>query len=338
MEGAAMRYEGKYTVFDTSNVKVYSLLDRPSEVSISDLIDMKEIVNESDGFRSPELEELSGKVLEAKEEGLPVIVFSGAHVIKNGMGPLLSSLMHEKIITALGVNGAFTIHDFELAYCGRTSESIPNALSRGLFGFAEETNKYINNALIHGNKLFLGYGESMGRLLSGEAFPEKIDCMYREVSVQYNAYRDSIPLCVHSAMGTDIYHMTPYFDGESLGGCSARDFLIFANEISKLEKGGVCIVIGSAVIGAEVVLKAISMAANVGRAPKSITTASFDIRDADLDEASKNNKEVASYYFRDVKSIVTRIPNAFGGKGYYIKGNHKETLPSFYRLIMKGMP
>ncbi len=148
-----------------------------------------------------------------------------------------------------------------------------------------------------GNKLFLDMRSRWAGFYPEKPFQKRLTA-YREVSVQYNAYRDSIPLCVHSAMGTDIYHMTPYFDGESLGGCSARDFLIFANEISKLEKCGVCIVIGSAVIGAEVVLKAISMAANVGRAPKSITTASFDIRDADLDEASKNNKEVASYYFR----------------------------------------
>ena len=104
-------------------------------MSISDLIDMKEIVNESDGFRSPELEELSGKVLEAKEEGLPVIVFSGAHVIKNGMGPLLSSLMHEKIITALGVNGAlqYMILNWLTVEGPR---KVFRMLFLGLFGFA----------------------------------------------------------------------------------------------------------------------------------------------------------------------------------------------------------
>ncbi len=330
-----MRYDGKFKIFDSSSVRTYPLKDRPSEVSISDLIDENEAIDEAESYSSRDLEELASKVVEARSQDRPVIVFSGAHIIKNGMGPLLSSLIKKGIISALGVNGAFTIHDFELAYCGKTSESIPNALSEGLFGFAEETNRYINQALVHGNSLLIGYGESIGRLISGEPFPEKAKCMYPEVSVQYNAFQKDIPLCVHCAVGTDIFHMTAHFDGEALGGCSGRDFLVFANEISKLENGGVVIVIGSAVIGVEVILKAISMAANVGKPPKGITTASFDIREADLEQASKNNKSAPSYYFRDIKSIVTRIPKAFGGTGYYIKGDHRETLPAFYRAIVR---
>jgi len=330
-----MRYEGKFEVFDSSSVRTYPLKDRPSEVYISDLIDENKVIDELESYSSVDLEELASKVVEAKSQDKPVIVFSGAHIIKNGMGPLLSSLIKKGIISALGVNGAFTIHDFELAYSGKTSENIPNALSEGLFGFAEETNKYINQALVHGNRLRIGYGEAMGRLISGEPFPEKVKFMYPEASVQYSAYKKDIPLCVHCAVGTDIYHMSAYFDGEALGGCSGRDFLIFANEISKLVNGGVVIVVGSAVIGVEAILKAISMAANVGKPPKGITTASFDMREADLEQTSKNNKSAPSYYFRDIKSIVTRIPEAFGGAGYYIKGDHRETLPAFYRSIVR---
>jgi len=32
------------------------------------------------------------------------------------------------------------------------------------------------------------------------------------------------------------------------------------------------------------------------------------------------------YYYRDQKSIVTRVPQAYGGKGYYIGGNQKQML------------
>lgn len=332
-----MEYKGKFKIFDTSKIKTYPLRDRRSEVSLLNLLDEDKVMKETDDFKSQEIEELASNVIEAREQGKPVIVFSGAHIVKNGMGPLLTWLMKKNIITALGVNGAFTIHDFELAYCGKTSESIPNALSQGLFGFAEETNRFINQALVHGNKLLLGYGESMGRMISGEPFPDIVECEHRKVSVQYNAFQNNIPLCVHCAIGTDIYHMTKYFDGEAVGGCSGRDFLIFANEISKLKNGGVVIVIGSAVIGVEAILKAISMSANVGKAPKGIITASFDMRDADLGGVTKNNKDIPSYYFRDIKSIVVRIPQSFGGKGYYIKGNHKDTLPAFYRSIMKKL-
>lgn len=332
-----MKYKGKFSIFDTSKINTYPLKSRASEVFISNLIDVNQVMNEPNKFINKDIEELAREIISARKKDKPVIVFSGAHIIKNGMGPLLNSFIKKGIISALGVNGAFSIHDFELAYCGKTSENIPNALSEGLFGFAEETNNYINKALIYGNKLSLGYGESMGRFLSGEPFPDKIEFMFPESSVQYTAYKKNIPFCVHCAIGTDIYHMSNYFDGEAVGGCSGRDFLIFANEITKLSNGGVCLLIGSAVIGSEVILKAMSMAANIGKAPNKITTASFDMREANLEDVSRNNKEVPSYYFRDIKSIVTRIPQSFNGKGYYIKGNHKETLPKLYKSVVSKL-
>lgn len=332
-----MEYKGKYEIFDVESIKTYSLESRPSEVHINDLIKVEDILSNPATFKSGELEELSDHIVKARKEGKPVIVFSGAHMIKNGMGPIYSDLMKRDLITAFGSNGAFTIHDFELAYTGKTSESIPNALSEGLFGFAEETNKYINEAISHGNSLKLGYGETMGRFISGEAFPNILDFKYPEASVQYNAFQNNVPFCAHCGIGNDIYHMTKYFDGEAVGGCSGRDFLVFANEISKLKDGGVCLLIGSAVIGVEVILKALSMSANIGKVPWGLVTASFDIREAELSAASNNDKTASSYYFRDIKSIVTRVPQSFKGKGYYIKGNHKETVPALYKLIVDKM-
>ncbi|MGC8545964.1 MAG: hypothetical protein ACP5NR_08510 [Athalassotoga sp.] len=330
-----MEYKGKYQIVDLGEVKTYSLFTRPSEVSLENLIDLKRILNNPLMYDSKELRIVADAIIDARKNGKPVIVFSGAHAVKNGLSPIYNDLINRKIITTFASNGAFTIHDFELAISGKTSENVPHALEKGLFGFAEETNKYINNALIHGNKLKLGYGESIGRLMAGEAFPEKVNFPHKEISVQYNAFVNDVPFCAHCAIGDDIYHTTKYFDGEAIGGCSGRDFLIFANEVTKLTDGGVCLLIGSAVIGVEAYLKAFSIAANIGKTPNKIITADFDLREANISDAQMSKKDQPTYYFRDIKSIVVRIPNAFNGRGYYIKGDQNLTLPTLYKLIME---
>ncbi len=330
-----MEYRGKYNIVDLEKVRTYSLFTRPSEVPLEKLIDLQAILKAPLKYHSEELKTVANAIVNARNNDKPVIIFSGAHAVKNGLSPIYNDLMKRKIITAFASNGAFTIHDFELALAGKTSENVPNALEKGLFGFAEETNKYINNALIHGNKLKLGYGESIGRFMAGESFPEKLDFPHKEVSVQYNAFINDIPFCAHCAIGDDIYHTTKYFDGEAIGGCSGRDFLIFVNEVTKLINGGVCLLIGSAVIGVEAYLKAFSIAANIGKVPKNIVTADFDLREATISDAQNSKKDQPTYYFRDIKSIVVRIPNAFSGKGYYVKGDQNLTLPALYKLILK---
>ena len=100
-----------------------------------------------------------------------------------------------------------------------------------------------------------------------------------EVSVLAACYRRGIPFTVHAGIGTDVIDQHPSFDGQAKGGCSGRDFLIYTNEVCKLTQGGVILNIGSAVTGPEVLLKAVSMAANVGSVPQGILTADFDLRE-----------------------------------------------------------
>jgi len=105
------------------------------------------------------------------------------------------------------------------------------------------------------------------------------------------------------------------------------------NEVAKLTEGGVVLNVGSAVTGPEVLLKAVSMAANVGCVPHGIVTADFDLR---AHEPRQMTDEAAQcYYFRDQKSVVTRIPEAFGGRGLYIQGDQKQTIPFLYRQIIE---
>jgi hypothetical protein len=98
--------------------------------------------------------------------------------------------------------------------------------------------------------------------------------------------------------------------------------------------GGVVLNVGSAVTGPEVLLKAVSMASNAGKPPNGLITADFDLRvrrPLDKDESEEG------YYYRDQKSVVNRIPAAFHGKGYYIQGNQKTTIPLLYqKMVMQA--
>jgi hypothetical protein len=125
----------------------------------------------------------------------------------------------------------------------------------------------------------------------------------------------------------------PSFDGRAKGGCSGRDFLIYTNEIAGLTDGGVVLNIGSAVTGPEVLLKAVSIAANTGSVQNGIFTADFDLRDRD--PAAMSDESSQGYYFRDQKSVVTRIPESFAGKGFYIQGNQKQTFPLLYKKTIQ---
>jgi hypothetical protein len=93
--------------------------------------------------------------------------------------------------------------------------------------------------------------------------------------------------------------------------------------------------VGSAVTGPEVFLKAVSMAANIGMPPTKLVTADFDIRPANLQHMQDEHKY--SYYLRDLKSVVTRIPEAFGGKGTYIQGDFFHAIPALYQEVRKRM-
>lgn len=333
-----MQYSGRYKMFDVSKIGTYPLSSRPSKVKITDLKDLEEITDDFsdlDPQTASNIKELTKTILRAKKSDKKVIIISGAHIIKNGLGTFLIWLMKNGLVDHIGVNGAFTIHDFELAFAGMTSESIPNALSEGKFGFAKESGEILNESIVRGNELKLGYGETLGKLLSKELRGfEDLEFPYRDRSVIYNAYRHNVPLTVHVCIGTDINQMHPSFDGAAVGACSARDFLIMVESVSEL-KEGVCILIGSAVVGVEVFLKAISMAANIKKPPYGLTTADFDIRDANISDVEKDDESKPTYYLRDIKSVVVRIPKAFKGKGYYIKGDQRRTVPFLWKQLSR---
>jgi hypothetical protein len=343
-----MDYEGRYQVFDAMRIATYPLSTRSNKVKRSDLVFPKDLA--ALAFDLPEkvqddIRTVAEAIAAACRDRKPVILFTGAHLIKNGLGPLLVDLVERGGVTLVAGNGATAIHDFELALIGETSENVPAGLDKGQFGMAYEF-AYINMALSVGNQQKLGFGESLGRMICDERFRRSIlslvakeDSMaqfrHPEVSVLAACYRRGIPFTVHAGIGMDVIDQHPSFDGQAKGGCSGRDFLLYTNQVTKLTKGGVVLNIGSAVTGPEVLLKAVSMAANIGSVPCGILAADFDLREHEprqmIDEAAQ------SYYFRDQKSVVTRIPQAFGGRGLYVQGDQTQTFPFLCKQVIEAL-
>jgi hypothetical protein len=343
-----MQYDGRYNAFDLGRVSTYPLRTRANKVTLDDLVwpaDRDNLTIELPDKTCRDIETVAQAIVSSRKAGKPVVIFSGAHLIKNGLGPLLADLVRRGLVTLVAGNCATAIHDFELALIGQTSENVPDALGKGRFGMACEF-AYFNYALSVGDKDRLGLGESLGKAICDEGFRSRVFALAKkddspdgfahpEVSVLAACYENNVPFTVHVGIGTDVVDQHPSFDGQAKGGCSGRDFLIYTHEIARLTNGGVVLNIGSAVTGPEVLLKAVSIAANTGNVPCSIITADFDLRDCDRGAMSDESSQ--GYYFRDQKSVVTRIPQAFAGKGFYIQGDQKQTFPLLYKKTVQEL-
>lgn len=312
-----------YPAVDLTRVRTYPLPNRRSRVALENLIFPGAPAPD---FDSPELDEVALRIADARKAERPVIWMVGAHVVKRGLSPILIDLMEKGVITHLASNGATTIHDFEIALQGATSEDVLSSLENGSFGMAEETGSLMNRAIQSGARDGLGMGEALGRLIAtNERFAN------RQASLLYTAYRLRIPFTVHVALGTDIIHQHPAVDFGAIGWASGQDFKIFAAAVCELEGGAFCN-FGSAVIGPEVFLKALSIARNLGNPVRVFTTANFDLIPlADYRKPIKD--DVPDYYYRPRKNIVNR-PVALGGKGFHINGEHLLTIPNLHHKVL----
>ncbi|MDP2173517.1 MAG: hypothetical protein Q8J62_07055 [Candidatus Cloacimonadaceae bacterium] len=304
----------RYREIDLSNIKVSSVKDRHSKVDSAAFarIDVEAGLWESMPgiLKAAELKEFIQRTKTAVANKKPIIIGLGGHVIKCGLAPLLIELMESGAVSCVCVNGSVTIHDYEIAFWGKTSEDVAAGLADGSFGMVFETTHGINSAITHGSKAGLGYGEVLGKTIMEKA-PNA------HLSLLGSAYRLGIPVTVHIAIGADIVHQTPCADGKAIGDCSLRDFRIFCEEVSKLDGGGVFINFGSAVIIPEVFLKALTVARNIHGKVQDFTTAVFDM----------------NMHYRAMENVVKR-PVLNGGKGYYFIGHHEIMIPLVLRELM----
>jgi deoxyhypusine synthase len=260
-----------------------------------------------------QLRELARAVASAKRGKRPFLLMSGAHPIKVGLSPIICGLLRDGIISAIATNGAAVIHDFELAYAGRTSEDVGAGLSEGVFGMAEETGTFLNRAARIAASENKGFGEIVGR----EILIAKLK--FREQSVFATAYRLEAPATVHVTVGADIIHMHPAADGAAIGAATMTDFHRLAAVVAELSRG-VVINLGSAVVMPEVFLKALNLARNLGNKVSNFTAADMDfIR-----------------HYRPQNNVVER-PTEKGGHRVVLTGHHELMFPLLAAAIREEL-
>ncbi|SPQ01673.1 conserved exported hypothetical protein [Candidatus Sulfobium mesophilum] len=311
----------KYRPLSLKSVRTYSLCARASKVSVKSFSRPPEkgdsleafLKKLPDSYAARDLRSVVDAILSARQKKRPVILGMGAHPIKLGLSPVIIELMKKDVLSAIATNGAATVHDFEIALVGHTSEDVASELCDGSFGMAEETARGINLAIKKGASKGCGIGRSVGEYINRGAFANK------DQSIFSNAYELGKPATVHVAIGTDIIHMHPGADGAAIGKGSMIDFRLLASILADLE-GGVYINLGSAVILPEVFLKALNVARNLGNKVEDITTVNMDF----------------IQHYRPKENVLKR-PTSKKGRNFAITGHHEIMFPLLAAAIIEEL-
>jgi hypothetical protein len=294
----------KVDPLDLRGLKTYSIARRRNLVSLRDFGTLADGRKAADFINSlpsiyagRDLRTLVNDIVRAHRKKKTVACAMGGHVIKVGCGPVLADLVNRGVITAIAMNGAAAIHDYELSLIGETSEDVAETLQNGSFGMARETAEAFAEAALVG-----ATGSGLGRAIAEKALRNK----HRKISLLAACARKGIPLTVHLSIGADITHMHPQVSGRDLGESTLIDFRILSGVVAGLD-GGVWMNLGSAVMMPEVFLKAVSVARNLGRSLKEFTTVNLDM----------------IQHYRPKANVLARPK----GKAIAITGHHEILLP-----------
>jgi hypothetical protein len=249
----------------------------------------------------PKVEAAAEAIRAARRRGAAVVLIYGAHLLRNGAVRILERMMAAGWFTHLATNGAGTIHDWEYAWLGASTESVEQNVATGTFGTWQETATNIHLAILAGALDGLGYGRALGRFIheDGASLPRPeelataiaseprhpltgarvellrtmeaqgwpsgriaVDHRWKHASILAGAFRHDVPMTVHPGIGYDIISNHPVFNGAAIGRAAEWDFKLFAGSLRGLE-GGVVLSIGSAIMGPQVFEKALSCVNNL---------------------------------------------------------------------------
>ncbi len=164
-----------YNQLDTRQIHVQPLAARTSKHHLDEIRVDPETCPPDPGSMAPAIAQTTAAIRQARERGAAVILAYGAHLVRNGLGPIITRLLETGWITHLATNGAGTIHDWEYAYGGRSEEDVRAHVAAGCFGTWDETGRYIHLAVLSGAIAGMGYGEALGRFIAedGCELPER---------------------------------------------------------------------------------------------------------------------------------------------------------------------
>jgi hypothetical protein len=287
---------------DLRKLRVLPLKARQTLTRADDiLVDPLQAPTSLGAVEAERLRECAESIRAARERGASVILIYGAHLLRNGAALILKDLMARGFITHLATNGAGTIHDWEYAWFGASTESVEMNVAQGTFGTWDETSRNIHLALMAGALDNLGYGRALGRFIAedGATIPNAgelktaiaadpsdpltaaradllqtilqhqipagrlhVDHKWKHASIIATAWDLGIPVTVHPGIGYDIIANHPMFSGSVIGRAADLDFKLFGGSVANLE-GGVVLSIGSAIMGPQVFEKSISCVNNL---------------------------------------------------------------------------
>ncbi len=287
---------------DLRKLRVLPLAERRSLTRADDIL----ISPEAEPPMVPEplaqsIRDCAGRVREARKRGASVVLIYGAHLLRNGAALILDRMMERDWLTHLATNGAGTIHDWEYAWFGASTESVEMNVAGGTFGTWDETSTNIHLALMAGALEGLGYGRSLGRFIAEdgatvptpEALVEAIakdptspltaaradllgalragyippgrvtvEHRWKRASILASAWKRGVPVTVHPGIGYDIISNHPIFSGSVIGRAAEIDFKLFGGSVEDLD-GGVVLSVGSAIMGPQVFEKSLSCVNNL---------------------------------------------------------------------------
>ncbi len=283
-------------------LKVFPLSERKSLSNLENILaDPQKPAPRVDQRNQGILEQCASDIKAARQRGAAVMLIYGAHLLRNGAALILDELMANGWVTHLATNGAGTIHDWEFAWFGRSTESVEQNVATGTFGTWDETGRNINLAILAGGANGLGYGESLGKFIAenGALLPGieelkssivnnplspltparaelaaamqrlglsagkfNVPHPYSKGSIAFHAFQRQVPFTVHPGIGYDIISNHPLFSPAAIGRGAGIDFQIFGGSVEHLD-GGVVISVGSAIMGPQVFEKALSCVNNL---------------------------------------------------------------------------
>jgi len=318
-----------YHPVNTEALTTYSIARREHKAAVAQMASLPEagasarelLASMPDLLGGAALRSVARAMVDATHGDRPVVVATGAHLIKVGCGPVIIDLVRRGVIKAIACNGAAAIHDVELATGGETSEEVADTIRDGTFGMVTETLTFFNDVVALAGREEIGLGDAVGKLLVDRDAPN------RDRSLFAVAREEGVPVCVHVAVGTDTIHVSSGMDGGLLGAASLRDFRLICDVVSDLGAkpgdpsgvGGVWCNIGSAVVMPEVFLKAVSVARNLGANLDAMVAANFDM----------------IRHYRPTQNVITRP--VCKGRGFEVIGQHEILLPLLRQAVVEGL-
>jgi len=153
--------------FDRRRLQIFPLAQRRHKIAITQIAVLPEATPpELPPVEAARVARTAAYMIAARRQGRPVMLTFGAHLIKNGLSPVIIRLLEEGWVTHIATNGAGSIHDWEFAFLGRSGEDVRENVAHGQFGTWEETGRAINLAVAVGGTAGLGYGEAVGKFIS----------------------------------------------------------------------------------------------------------------------------------------------------------------------------